>query len=259
RLANLLAVPVMGTLVMPAGVIAALLAPLGLAGPALWVMGAGTAWMLRVAEFVAGLNGAVTALPLPPAAVMPLMGFGAVAMVLCWRHGLTARRLTPLSAGFGAGGAMLAAAAALWLTATRPLLLIAPEGEAVGLMTPSGRALSKPAGGAFVVKTWLLEDGDIATQEQSAARPAWSGDRRDRRASLPGGWHVLHFTGKGSGTRAAAACRQRIALIASETIAGLPEHPPCVVFDPARLRHSGAVALTMTGTGPHIIPSPSFP
>ncbi|MFV0383447.1 ComEC/Rec2 family competence protein, partial [Paracoccus sp. (in: a-proteobacteria)] len=192
-LANLLAVPVMGTLVMPAGVIAALLAPLGLAGPALWVMGAGTAWMLRVAEFVAGLNGAVTALPLPPAAVMPLMGFGAVAMVLCWRHGLTARRLTPLSAGFGAGGAMLAAAAALWLTATRPLLLIAPQGEAAGLMTPSGRALSKPAGGAFVVKTWLLEDGDTATQEQSAARPAWSGDRRDRRASLPGGWHVLHF------------------------------------------------------------------
>src|SRR5699024_4785649 len=34
--ANLLVVPVMGTLVMPAGVIAALLGPLGLAEPALW-------------------------------------------------------------------------------------------------------------------------------------------------------------------------------------------------------------------------------
>ncbi|MFN3525797.1 MAG: ComEC/Rec2 family competence protein, partial [Paracoccus sp. (in: a-proteobacteria)] len=46
-LANMLAVPVMGTLIMPAGVIALLLAPLGLEGPALWVMGVGTGWMLQ--------------------------------------------------------------------------------------------------------------------------------------------------------------------------------------------------------------------
>ncbi|MBD3788620.1 MAG: ComEC/Rec2 family competence protein, partial [Sphingomonadales bacterium] len=43
-LANMLAVPVMGALVVPAGVVAALLAPLGLAAPALWVMRIGTEW-----------------------------------------------------------------------------------------------------------------------------------------------------------------------------------------------------------------------
>lgn len=251
-LANLLAVPVMGTLVMPAGVIGALLAPIGLAGPALWVMGAGTSWMLRVAEFVAGLDGAVTAIPAPPAAVVPLLGFGAALSVFCWRQGLTARRVTPLSAGFAAGLAMLAAAFALWLTASRPLILIAPEGEAVGIMTPQGRAISKPSGGAFVVKTWLLEDGDTAIQAEAASRPAWSGDRRDRRAELPDGWTLLHFTGKGSGTRAAGACRPFHIVVVTEKLPRPEGKPPCLIFDPVRLRQTGAVAIDMVAGVPQL-------
>lgn len=244
-LANLLAVPVMGTLVMPAGVVAALLAPIGLAGPALWVMGIGTGWMLQVAGFISELGGAVTALPLPPGPVVPLMGFGATLAILCWRQGLTARRLTPLSAGFAAGLAMLVAAGVLWLTASRPLLLIGPEAEAAGLMTPLGRAVSKPGGGGFVIGTWLIEDGDTATQEEAAGRPAWSGDRRDRHANLPDGWQVWHFTGKGAGKRASAACLPHRIVIAAEVIADLPRNPPCMVYDPPRLRRTGAVALNL--------------
>ncbi len=243
-LANLLVVPVMGALVMPAGVIGALLAPLGLAGPALWVMGIGTKWMLWVAEFVAGLNGAVTAIAMPPASVIPLMCFGATIAVLCWNP----RKLRGLSlhgTGFAAGLAMLIAAAALWITSGRPLLLIAPEGEAVGLMTTDGRAMSKPSGGAFVVDTWLLEDGDIATQEESAARPVWQGDRRDRHANLPDGWRISHFTGKGSGTRAASACHPQTIVVASEAVTDLPKNAPCLLFDLKSLRKTGAVALDL--------------
>lgn len=245
-LANLLVVPVMGALVMPAGVIGALLAPVGLAGPALWVMGLGTRWMLWVSDWVAGFGGAVTALPLPPAPVIPLMCFGACLVVLCWPG--RARFATPLGAGLAGGLAMLAAAALIWMTDRRPLLLIAPEGEAAGLMTPAGRAVSKPAGGAFIVETWLQEDGDMATQEVSAARPAWSGDKRDRTAALPGGWQILHFTGKGAGARAAGACRPQTIVIASEPVAGTDR--PCVMLDRDRLRKTGAVVIEMGDTGP---------
>lgn len=251
-LANLLAVPVMGTLVMPAGVIAAVLAPIGLAGPALWVMGIGTAWMLHVASFVAGLGGAVSAILLPPAAVVPLMGFGATLAVLSWRRGLSFRRLTAAAAGVAGGLAMLVASGLLWLGASRPLILVAPEGEAVGLMTSAGRAVSKPSGGGFVISTWLLEDGDTADQRQSAARPGWTGDRRDRRADLPHGWQIWHFTGKGSGQRAGPACRPQRILVATERITGLPETPPCLVLDPPRLRRSGAVAIEVTPEGPRL-------
>lgn len=255
-LANLLAVPVMGTLVMPAGVIGAVLALVGLEAPALWVMGIGTEWMLWVARFVSGLGGAVTGVAKPPAPVVPLMGFGAVLCILCWRpaarHGLLTRT------GLGLGVTLLAASAALWLTARRPLLLIAPEGEAVGLMTPAGRALSKPSGGAFVASTWLQEDGDMADQEQAAARPAWSGDRRDRQAALPHGWQVWHLTGKGAGERAAAACRPGRIVVATEAIP-LDDGAPCLPLDPKRLRRSGALAIQMTPDGPRITPGAAMP
>ncbi len=255
-LANLLAVPVMGALVMPAGVVGALLAPVGLAGPALWIMGVGTAWMLAVARFVAGLDGAVTAITLPPAPVIPLMGFGAVLGVLCWRRGLGARGTAAPALGFAAGLTMLAAALALWVTTSRPLILIASEGEAVGLMTPQGRAISKPSGGAFSVSTWLLEDGDTATQSGAAARPGWTGDRRDRRAALPHGWKILHFTGKGSGARAAAFCQPRHIVVATEKVPRpATGDAPCLLLDPPLLRETGALAIDVSNTRPDITAS----
>lgn len=246
-LANLLAVPVMGALVMPAGVVGAILALVGLEAPALWIMGVGTKWMLLVAEQVAGLGGAVMALPLPPGTVVPLMGFGSVLAILCWRGGA---RGGMAAAGLWLGIALMAAAAALWLTHQRPLLLVAPEGEAVGLMTPEGRAISKPSGGAFVVSTWLQEDGDMATQEDAAARPAWSGDRRDRTAPLPAGWQVWHLTGKGSGKRAAGLCQPGRIVVASEPV-DLPD-PACLLLDPARLKQAGAIAITFEAGAPRL-------
>lgn len=251
-IANLLAVPVMGTLVMPAGVIAALLGPLGLAAPALWVMGIGTKWMLLVAEIVAGLAGAVMAVPLPPWQVLPLTCFGAMLMILCWRAEPASRQPAATRAGLVLGALLLAWAAASWVTLRRPALLIAPEGEAVGLMTPQGRAMSKPAGGSFVASNWLLEDGDIASQAESAARPAWQGDRRDRWAEWPqAGLSVWHFTGKDSGLRALDACRPGRIIVASESAprGRRDETAACLFFDPATLRGSGSLAIDISGPG----------
>ncbi|MFN3578510.1 MAG: ComEC/Rec2 family competence protein, partial [Tabrizicola sp.] len=50
-LANVLTVPVMGAVVMPAGVLAALMAPFGLAWLPLWVMEQGARWILFVAHW----------------------------------------------------------------------------------------------------------------------------------------------------------------------------------------------------------------
>ena len=251
-IANLLAVPVMGTLVMPAGVIAALLGPLGLAAPALWVMGIGTKWMLLVAEIVAGLAGAVMAVPLPPWPLLPLMCFGAMLTILCWRRGPVAQQPVVIRAGLVLGFVLLISAATSWTTMRRPALLIAPEGEAVGLMTPQGRAMSKPAGGSFIASSWLLEDGDIASQAEAAARPAWQGDRRDRWADWPdSGLTIWHFTGKGSGLRALDACRQGRIVVASESVPRdrRGQIGDCLFFDPARLRQSGALAIDATAAG----------
>lgn len=227
-LANLLAVPVMGTLVMPAGVVAALLAPLGLAAPALWLMRLGTQWMIVVSDWVGSLQGAVTALPAPGAAVLPLLAAGA---------GLAVLARGPVRA---AGLALMLAAAVMWSATARPALLIAPEGELVGLMTPAGRALSKP-GAAFVATTWLAEDGDTAGPEQAAARSGWSGPVGSRE-TLFAGRRVVHLTGKGAAERAAAACAGGAVVVVAAVVAP-PPPDDCLLFDLARLRRSGAVAI----------------
>lgn len=97
-LANLIAVPVTAFLVMPAGLAALLLMPLGWERPALWLMGQGTRLVLATAHAVAGLPGAVWHLPgFPAAALLLLVLAGSAALV--WRTPvLKSTALLPLAA-----------------------------------------------------------------------------------------------------------------------------------------------------------------
>ncbi|MRX50130.1 DUF4131 domain-containing protein [Paracoccus sp. S-4012] len=239
-IANLLAVPAMGILVMPAGVVAALLMPVGLAGPALWVMGLGTGWMLAVAERVAALGGAVTAVPAPPGPTLALIGLGAVILSLLRPGGRPAPRAVQ-----AAGLAALIAGSALWATTPRPLLLVGREAEAVGLMTGAGRALSKP-GAAFTTGSWLEEDGDTAAPETAAERPGWDGPRGARRAALPDGRTVHHLTGKGTEEALAGACRDGALVIAAARL-DPPAKADCRLLDLQALGRTGALALWPDG------------
>lgn len=251
-LANLLVVPVVGVLVMPGGVMAAVLAPLGLAQPALWVMGLGVKWMLFIAEWVAGLGGAVTLVRLPPPLVVPLLGIGSCLLLLApalAAQGLSPRR--PWRRMLGAG--MLLAALLLWLTDRRPLMLISAEGDAVAVMTATGRVPSKPKGGAFAVTEWLEADADAADQVSAATRPLWSGAAGARSAllALPGGdLRVHHLTGKRATILAPDLCRDGALLVSDADLSAvLGGRPDCVVMDQRWLRDTGAVALESTGRG----------
>lgn len=247
-LANLLVVPVMGALVMPAGVIAALLAPVGLAGPALWVMGLGTRWMLAVAEWIAAREGAVTAVAAAPAWALPLIGIGAIA---AGGFGGRARLLglVPLAAGLG-----------LWLTAPRPAVLISADGKLIGLMTAEGRALSRSRGAGFAAQSWLEADGDLADQPTAARRAAFTGPANARQATASG-LEILHLTGRKSLPLLAAACQPGTlivtdqpgpdALMQRREGAGTLQPPTapggCLLMDATLLQRSGAVALDLDG------------
>lgn len=80
--ANLAAVPVMGLVIAPADIAAAVLAPLGLEGPALWLMGEGIAWVLKVAHATAALPGAVRPVPVAPEPVLALVTLGGLWLFL---------------------------------------------------------------------------------------------------------------------------------------------------------------------------------
>lgn len=228
-LANLLAVPVMGIMVMPMGVIALILAPVGLATPALWMMERGCALILLIAEEVAEMEGAVMAVPIPPAALLPLLGLAGVFLLLgrpVWLR--------------GGGLAGLALAFGLWAGAERPVLLISGDGTLVGLMTDGGRVLSKEKGGGFIAKSWLEDDGDTSDQVTSAARPGFTGKKGDLSAQLAQR-EVRIFAGKGGAGRAVGSCVEGSLVILSEDWAG--GEGDCLIFDRKALAASGAVAV----------------
>ena len=219
--ANLLSVPLMGLLVIPAALIALVLWPIGLDYLGLWAMGAGLQWILGVADWIASTEGARGWVPGPGPWVLPLLSFGALFVIL-WQG-----RVRWLG--------LLAMGAALWLWqgTDRPTVLIADTGTLMGVMTPEGRALSKPRGAGFVAGNWLENDGSGATQEEAAA--LWPGVR------TVAGKTAVHLSGKRK-VEAFGPCIGSQILVTSADFSAL-RGPDCVVFDPEYLRRTGAVAL----------------
>ncbi|MDH3230878.1 MAG: ComEC/Rec2 family competence protein [Alphaproteobacteria bacterium] len=83
--ANMLAVPVTALWIMPSAVIAALLMPFGLEGPALAAMGSGIDAVLWIAAVVAGWPGAVRHVPAMPLAGLVMVALGGLWLCL-WRR-----------------------------------------------------------------------------------------------------------------------------------------------------------------------------
>ena len=214
-IANLMSVPLMGVLVIPAAVAALVLAPFGLEWIGLWAMGLGLRWILAVAQEVASLDGARGFVPGPGAWVLPLLSLGFLFLVL-WQGRLR----------WGGVAAMITAFV-LWHGAERPNVLIADNGTLVGVLTPMGRALSKEKGAGFVARNWLENDGDGAFQDQAAAR--W----------VPGA--VIHLSGKRAlaGFQGCAKGDIVVTSVVAPDLAG----SPCDVFDPDRLKQTGSIAL----------------
>ncbi|MFT6228479.1 MAG: competence protein ComEC [Paracoccaceae bacterium] len=235
-LANLGAVPIMGFVTMPAGAAAAALTPLGLHEPALWVMGQSIGAILAIARWAADIPGAVRGVADPQPFVPALIVLGGLFVCL----GATRFRLVGL--------APLALGLALWAGGPpRPVLLIAPGAEALGLIGPEGRAVDHARGARYAVQNWLASDGDGATQEQAAARPGLLRQGRRTEGEIGGGWRVVRVTGRASPDQLAKDCVDKVLLIAP----GAPRGPdgPCLYLGPDRLGDLGAMSVAVDGQG----------
>jgi competence protein ComEC len=233
-IANLLAVPVMGALVMPGAVLAAVLAPVGLAWVALQMIRWPIAWILFVAERVSGLDGALGHVPSPAPLVLGLITAGGLVAVLAtgrWR----AVALAPLVLGL-----------AIWADTTRPDVLVSPGGGLVGAMTQGGRALSKERGDGFAASSWLENDGDPVAQLVAHGRV-----RGDSGVFQLGTVRLVHLTGRGAAERVAAACADADIVVVS---AEVPVPPPgCDLYDALRLAGTGALAIYAEGDGVRVV------
>ena len=234
-LANLLSVPLMGSIVMPAAVLAALLSPFGLGWVAIKVMGPPINWIIGVAGYVSSLDGAVGYVPQPMSSVLPLVAFGGLLLVLLTRWDKLLGALV-----FGVG-------LLLWSSVDRPPVLISQTGGLVGVMTEQGRALSKPKGEGFAARIWLENDGAPAEQGAAYALGAFAGDNGYAELALAG-LPMVHLSGKRGAGRLVEACATGgIVVMNQPPVAKMS--PDCWIISPTDLRETGSLALWPQGTG----------
>lgn len=237
-LANVLTVPLMGVLVMPAAVLAAVLYPLGLAWVGLWIMRLGVLWILGVAEWISGLEGAISHVVTPMAAVLPLIGLGMLGLIL-WNGRLRYIGIVMALIGFG-----------LWGMTTRPAVLISQSGGLVGVMGEQGRAFSKPRGDGFAARNWLENDGDAGvTQAEAAQRSGFLGEKGVRRFTVNGQVFV-HLTGKGAQARLAAECVAGRWVVTTAEFTG---EAACTMVGAASLKKTGPLAIYVDKTGLRLV------
>jgi competence protein ComEC len=240
-IANLLTVPVMSIL-MGAGAVAALLAPVGLAAPALVVMGWAAQWILTVAHWIAGLNGAITPVPQPGPWVIPLITVGAL-WALLWQGRARVLCLAPLALGFG-----------LWAMVQRPELLISADGVLAGVLGPQGRALSAPRGAGFAAESWLADDGDLALQSEAALRVGFAGVKTQRSFEIAGLRGVV-LSGKEAALAIQSACAAADLVVLPKRYGPAPVRPAgCTVIDAGLLNQSGALAGLVQDDGLLLVP-----
>ncbi|MGH1369236.1 MAG: ComEC/Rec2 family competence protein [Maritimibacter sp.] len=231
-IANVLSVPVMGALIMPLAVIAGVASLVGLAAPVLMVMRWPIEWVLGVARWVSGLEGAVGFVAMPPDVVLPLVALGGLALIVL------------RGAGRGLGIVPIGVALVIWQGGERPQVLISASGGLVGVMGAEGRVFNKSRGESFAARSWLENDGDPAAQSEAAARHGFLGETGDKAAQI-GGVRLAHLTGRGVLTRVNDACQSADIVVISATWDG--ERPAsCLLLDKVSLSQSGAVALRLT-------------
>lgn len=240
-LANVMTVPVM-SLLMGAGVLAALMAPFGMAYPALWVMDMCARWILWVAHWIAGLDGAVTPIPSPGPLVMPLMACGAL-WVLLWPGRARMAGAVPVIVAMG-----------LWIMVERPTLLISSDGVLVGLMGDKGRALSSPRGAGFAAESWLADDGDLALPEEAALRPGFSGPKAARAFKI-GDFRGEVLSGKAALSNLTEVCARADIVIVPASVGPVPpQNSGCFVIDRVLLDRTGALELRFEERGLRLVP-----
>lgn len=231
-IANLLSVPAMASVVMPAAVLAACLAPFGLAWVGLAVMGAGLNWILWVAGQVAALPGALGHVPTPGGWVLPLIALGGLAAIL-WQGRARVAGVPVIAAGF-----------VLWGMAERPALLIADSGGLIGVMGAEGRALSRAKGDGFVASVWLENDGGPVPQADAAERPGIARDQRTFRIEI-GGVKIVQVSGK-TALAALDGCGGADLVISNQAETAVL---PCLTLNARDLRKTGSLSLTVGPDG----------
>ncbi len=159
-LGNLLAMPVMGFVAMPAAALSVFLMPFGLDAWPLRVLGWGIEAMLTVGRFVSGLPGAVSIMSAWPTGALALLSLGGLWTAI-WRRGWRWLGLVPM-----------AASAIVAYATPAPDLLVARDALTVAVRGGDGLLrFVRPPRDDYSAGEWLKRDGDERESDAAVATP----------------------------------------------------------------------------------------
>lgn len=232
--ANLATAPLSDFLIMPALALGALLEPVGLGAPFLWLAGQGIGLMLGIGEWVAGLPGAVRTVASAPDFVLPIAFLGVLFCCL-WRGPL--RWL----------GLPFAAAVMLWPRDPTPDLWIGDGGTNAAFVAAGEAVVMRPAVRQFAVDVWSRRRG-VTTSDRAAE--GWSCTRFACAPEAPAAGPLAMWWGRRapSAEQLDALCRSAAVVSVRATVAALPAS--CegrLVLDGTDYARGGAVELWRDG------------
>jgi competence protein ComEC len=229
-LSNLLAMPVVSGLVMPAGLLGLLAMPFGFDGVFWRLMDLGIAWMIAVAQWVAALPGAVGRIPAFGIGPLLLATLGVVVIGLL---------RTPLR-WLGALPVLLGVALAL--SARQPDILIASDGQNVAVRRADGSfSFMQTKKDLFAVRAWLAADGDARAADDPAIQQGARCDDAGCAVQMADGRYV---TIAKRADAFADDCEKAAIIVTARQ-----PSPACKarVFDQQRLQQTGSLALHSRG------------
>ncbi|WPO39349.1 ComEC/Rec2 family competence protein [Tardiphaga sp. 42S5] len=230
--ANLLAMPVVSALVMPAGILGLVAMPFGFDGVFWRLMDVGIQWMIVVTQWVAALPGAIGRMP--AFGIGPLISASIGIIVL----GLLR---TPLRF---AGAGVLVLSIVWALLVKQPDVLISGDGHSVAVRSRDGHLhVMRSAKDTFLLKEWLAGDADARLPTDASVSHGVSCDRDGCITPLADGALVALVLQPDAFTD---DC-EKAALIV--TTRQSPRDCRALVIDQDRLQRNGAVSLQRTANG----------
>jgi competence protein ComEC len=231
-IANLLAMPIVSAIVMPAGMLALVAMPFGFDAPLWRLMAMGLDWMILVARWVGDL----------PGAVGRIGAFGTGILLICTIGFLIVCLLrTPLR---WVGVALMLIACVMIVGVRQPDILVAPDGEAFAVRGTSGQlAIKTLANDPIAIKEWLAADADARLPADAKLGDGFTCDEIGCVAKLANGTLVA----VAQSPEAFADDCERAAVIVT------PRQPPrtcaALVVSRTAWRDGGALALYRHGDG----------
>jgi len=155
---NMAAMPLVGTLIMPSALIAYILMPLGLEGPALWVMEVGLAGVIWVSGEVSSWGGAVVTIGSFSTLALALISLGG-AWIALWQTSLRRAGIAPLLLG-------------LYLASqpTTPDILVNRDAKLAAVKEEDGRYRWAGRTPRYARESWLRRNGEAPDTDISSRR-----------------------------------------------------------------------------------------